>query len=250
MRRLRAFRNARRAAISQRFFRTAPGDYGHGDRFLGLDVGQIRTLAREYADLPLADIETLLESPWHEARLLAVIILANAYRRGDTKTRERVYQLYLRRTDRINNWDLVDSSAPGIVGAHLVGRSRAPLRRLARSKSVWERRIAVVATQHLIRLGEFDDTLRLASQLANDEHDLIHKAVGWMLREVGNRDERTLTSFLDERAGTLPRTTLRYAIERLTPAQRKKYMTMPRIPGARRQRKTATPHPNSTNEAE
>jgi 3-methyladenine DNA glycosylase AlkD len=241
MRRMQTLKDPRRAASSQRFFRTSPGEYGHGDRFLGLDVGQIRALAREFADLRLDEVETLLESPWHEARLLAVIILANAYRASDARTGAQIYQLYLRRSDRINNWDLVDSSAPGIVGAHLVGRSRAPLRRLARSKSVWERRIAVVATQHLIRLGEFDDTLRLADQLANDEHDLIHKAVGWMLREVGNRDERTLTTFLDKRAGTLPRTTLRYAIERLAPAQRKKYMTMPRIPRARRQRTNSNP---------
>jgi 3-methyladenine DNA glycosylase AlkD len=222
---MQTLKDPRRAASSQRFFRTGPDEYGHGDRFLGLDVGQIRALAREFAGLALDEVETLLESPWHEARLLGVIILANAYRGADASTRARIYRLYLRRTDRINNWDLVDSSAPGIVGAHLVGRSRAPLRKLARSKSVWERRIAVVATQHLIRLGEFDDTLRLAEQLSNDEHDLIHKAVGWMLREVGKRDEPTLLRFLDRHAGALPRTALRYSIERLSPAQRKRYMS-------------------------
>jgi 3-methyladenine DNA glycosylase AlkD len=228
LRRMHGLSDPRRATSSARFFRTGPGEYGAGDRFLGLDAPQIRELAREFRSLPLSEVETLLESPWHEARLLAAVLLANAYGRGDDKTRDQVYRLYLRRTDRVNNWDLVDSSAPYIVGAHLLERSRAPLYKLARSKNVWERRIAIVATQHLIRHGEFDDTLRLAEQLIDDEHDLIHKAVGWMLREVGKRDERTLTDFLDRRAGALPRTTLRYAIERLTPAQRKRYMAAPR----------------------
>jgi len=227
-RRLRQLADPERAVHSQRFFRTGPGEYGAGDRFLGLNVPQVRQLAVEFSDLPLPEIETLLESPWHEARLLAVILLANSYRRGDSRTREQVYRLYLRRTDRINNWDLVDSSAPNIVGAHLLARSRVPLYKLARSKSLWERRIAVVATQHFIRRGQFDDTLRLAELLIDDEHDLIHKAVGWMLREVGKRDERTLLGFLDRHAGALPRTALRYAIERLTPAQRKRYMAAPR----------------------
>lgn len=234
LRRMRALGDPRRAVHSQRFFRTGPGEYGAGDRFLGLTVPQIRGLARECSGLPLTELETLLESRWHEARLLAVILLEDAYRRGDAKTRDRVYRLYLRRTDRINNWDLVDTSAPGIVGAHLLGRSRAPLRKLARSRSLWERRIAVVATQHFIRHGEFEDTLQLAELLIEDEHDLILKAVGWMLREVGKRDERTLTRFLDRVAQALPRTALRYAIERLTPSQRKRYMTAPTHSTARK----------------
>lgn len=234
LRSLRDLADSKRAEHSLRFFRTAPGEYGAGDRFLGLTVPQIRGLAREFPDLPLSELEVLLESPWHEARLLAVILLEDTYRLGDATTRGRVYRLYLRRTDRINNWDLVDSSAPGIVGAHLADRSRAPLTKLARSKHLWERRIAIVATQHLIRRGEFGDTLRLAELLIDDEHDLIHKAVGWMLREVGKRDEGTLVDFLDRRAGALPRTSLRYAIERLTPAQRKRYMAMPRQSSARK----------------
>jgi 3-methyladenine DNA glycosylase AlkD len=206
----------------------AKGEYGAGDRFLGLNVPQIRQLAAEFRDLPLSEIEMLLESRWHEARLLAVLLLANAYPKADGATKERIYRLYLRRTDRINNWDLVDVSAPQVVGAHLLRRSRTPLRRLARSRNLWERRIAVLATQHFIQHSEFDDTLRLAELLMNDQHDLIHKAVGWMLREVGKRDERTLLSFLDRHAGVMPRTTLRYAIERLSPTQRGRYMAVPR----------------------
>jgi len=226
--RMRRLADPRGAASSQRFFRTGPGEYGEGDRFMGLDAAQIRGLAREFAKLTLPEVEALLESPWHEARLLAVVLLANAYTRGDATTRLQIYRTYLRRADRVNNWDLVDSSAPAIVGAHLLERSRAPLYKLARSEILWERRIAIVATQHLIRHGEYDDTLRLAVLLIDDEQDLIHKAVGWMLREVGKRDERTLLDFLNRHAGGLPRTALRYSIERLTPGQRKRYMSAPR----------------------
>ncbi|HEY8174953.1 MAG TPA: DNA alkylation repair protein [Gemmatimonadaceae bacterium] len=228
LRRMRELADPRRAVISQRFFKSGAGQYGAGDKFLGLTVPQIRALSREIGVLPLPEIEKLLESDLHEARLLALILLTSAYRRGDAKVRERIYRLYLRRTDRINNWDLVDLSAPNIVGAHLLDRSRAPLRTLARSKSLWERRIAVVATQHLIQQRQFDDTLELAELLLGDEEDLMHKAVGWMLREVGKRDERTLVSFLDKHAGAMPRTALRYAIERLSPAQRRRYMETPR----------------------
>jgi len=219
-----------RAAGLQRFFRTGPGEYGVGDRFLGLNVPQIREAAREFPGLPLREIEELLESPWHETRLMGVLLLTQAYNRGDPRDKERIYRLYMRRIDRVNNWDLVDLSAPGVVGTHLLRRSRAPLYKLARSKNVWARRIAVVATQTFIRHRQFAETLRLAKLLSRDQHDLIHKAVGWMLREVGKRDQRTLTGFLDGHAARLPRTTLRYAIERLTPAQRKRYMTAPRPP--------------------
>jgi 3-methyladenine DNA glycosylase AlkD len=213
----------------QQFFRTGPGEYGAGDLFLGLSMPQVRGLAKELGELPLAEVEELLESHWHEARLLALVLLTNAYRAGSATERAKIYRLYMRRTDRINNWDLVDVSAPGVVGAHLFGRSRTPLFRLARSKNLWERRIAIVATQHFIQRGDFADTLRIARTLIADKHDLIHKAVGWMLREVGKRDERTLTRFLDRYAGALPRTTLRYSIERLSPTQRKRYMAAPSL---------------------
>jgi 3-methyladenine DNA glycosylase AlkD len=228
--RLRALHNPARAEFVQGFFKSKPGEYGAGDKFLGLSVPQVRAIARELRALPLAEIEALLASPWHEVRLLAVILLAERYRKEDAATQEAIYRLYLRLTSRINNWDLVDSSAGPVVGAHLLRRSRAPLRRLARSRSLWERRIAIIATQHFIQRGEFDDTLQLAQQLLGDREDLIHKAVGWMLREVGKRDERVLTDFLDEHAGAMPRTALRYAIERLSPARRQKYMAVPRSP--------------------
>jgi 3-methyladenine DNA glycosylase AlkD len=228
VRELQRLADPERAGGLQQFFRTRPGEYGAGDLFLGLSMPQVRGLAKELGDLPLAEVEKLLESQWHEARLLALVLLTNAYRHGDSAMQAKIYRLYMRRTDRVNNWDLVDVSAPGIVGAHLFGRSRTPLFRLARSSDLWERRIAVVATQYFIQRRDFADTLRIARILMADKHDLIHKAVGWMLREVGKRDERSLTRFLDRHAGALPRTALRYSIERVSPAQRKRYMTAPR----------------------
>jgi len=228
--RLRALADPARATFLLGFFRTGPGEYGEGDRFLGINVPQIRTLAREFASLPLDDIERLLESSLHEARLLALVLMAGRYARSDAKMQEQLYRLYLRRTDRINNWDLVDTSAPQVVGAHLWKRSRAPLRRLARSKSLWERRIAMVATQYFITRGDFDDAIAIAETLLSDREDLIHKATGWMLREVGKRDEATLLRFLDRHAAAMPRTALRYSIERLSPAKKKQYMSVPRKP--------------------
>jgi 3-methyladenine DNA glycosylase AlkD len=228
---LTAVRNALRDAGSpkdavflQRFFKTGPGQYGEGDQFLGIRVPATRTLARRFADLPLPDVEKLLHDKFHEARLLALVLLVGRYERGDDAERQRVYRLYLANTDRINNWDLVDLSAPDIVGAHLETRSRAPLDKLATSKSLWERRIAIVATYWFIRLRHFDDTFRIATALLDDKHDLIHKAVGWMLREVGKRDESALERFLDRHAKTMPRTALRYSIERMTPERRRHYM--------------------------
>jgi 3-methyladenine DNA glycosylase AlkD len=227
-RRLRELGDPRDAEFLQRFFRTAPGEYGAGDKFLGIRVPVTRQVAREFRSLPLDDIITLLHDPYHEARLLALIMLVDAYERGTSGEREAIFRLYVKNAPRVNNWDLVDSSAPQIVGAHLATRRRGLLDRLARSKNLWERRIAIVATQHLIRIGEFDDTIRIAKRLLHDEHDLIHKAVGWMLREVGKRDERTLELFLEEHAHEMPRTMLRYAIERLTSAQRKHFMAASR----------------------
>lgn len=223
-RRLQEAGNPDDAVFLQRFFKTGPGQYGEGDQFLGIRVPMTRTLAREFADLPLSDIEKLLHDKWHEARVLALVLLTNQYARADAPERSKVYRIYLANTARINNWDLVDLSAPGIVGAHLETRSRAPLDTLAKSRSVWERRIAIVATYYFIRRDEFDDTLRIATTLLGDSHDLIHKAVGWMLREVGKRDERVLERFLDEHALAMPRTALRYSIERMSPAKRKRYM--------------------------
>ena len=223
--RLRALANPARARALLWFFKTKPGEYGHGDRFLGLTMPQVRELAREYRDLSLAQLERLLESSWHEARTLALAILVWQYEHAKTiAERERIYRLYLRRTDRINNWDLVDISAPRIVGAHLFTRPRGILMRLARSSSLWERRIAIVSTAYMISRDDFAPTFSLVRVLMKDSHDLIHKAMGWMLREVGKRDERALRRFLDEHADRLPRTTLRYSLERFSPRVRQRYM--------------------------
>lgn len=237
VRRLEAMADPKRAASLRWFFKTGPGQYGEGDLFIGLTMPQARQLVTEYAALPLEEVERLLDSTWHEARTLAVVIMANRYRTASPSERAAIYRLYLRRSDRINNWDLVDISAPHVVGAHLERRSRAPLRRLAKSTLLWDRRIAMVSTMWFIRNGEFEDTFDIARMLLDDREDLIHKAMGWMLREVGKKDERALLGFLDRHAGELPRTALRYSLERLSPALRRHYMDVPRVaPGGRPRR--------------
>jgi 3-methyladenine DNA glycosylase AlkD len=213
-----------RADSHTSFFKTGHGEYGAGDRFLGVTVPQLRTIAREYRDMPLKYVVKLLQSPWHEERLLALLIMVGQYARADTSTRRTIHQMYLRNTKSINNWDLVDSSAAQIVGAHLESRDRRVLRRLARSKLMWERRIAMIATYHYIRRRDFKDALTVAGLLRRDEHDLIHKAVGWMLREIGNRDRGAEERFLRKHARTMPRTMLRYAIEKFPQPLRRKYM--------------------------
>ncbi len=224
---IRKVARAERAASNKWFFKTGPGEYGAGDRFLGVTVPQLRALARNYADLPLKQAVRLLQSPWHEERLLALIIMVRQYARGDTRARQAVHKVYLRNTASINNWDLVDSSAAQIVGAHLeAGDRRRVLRHLARSKSVWERRIAMIATYHYIRQDDFEDALAIAALMRHDEHDLIHKAVGWMLREIGKRDRTVEERFLRKHARTMPRTMLRYAIEKFPPPLRRKYLSM------------------------
>ena len=223
---VRKVARAERAEINKWFFKTGPGEYGAGDRFLGVTVPQLRTLARNYADLPLTEAVRLLRSPWHEERLLALFILVGQFTRGDAPARQAIHQAYLRNTKSINNWDLVDSSAAQIVGAHLETRDRRLLRRLARSKSLWERRIAMIATYHYIRQGDFTDALAIAALLRRDEHDLIHKAVGWMLREIGKRDRTAEERFLRAHARTMPRTMLRYAIEKFPEPLRRKYLSM------------------------
>ena len=208
-----------------RFFKTGPGEYGAGDRFLGLRVPALRALALKYAGLDHADVLELLTSSWHEERLLALVLLANAYKRGDDARRGTIHRAYLANTRYINNWDLVDASAEHIVGPHVDPRDIALLERLARSKDMWERRIAIVSTFHFIKREEFRPTLKIAAMLLNDSHDLIHKAVGWMLREVGKRDRGVLDAFLRKHYKRMPRTMLRYAIERHPEGIRKKYLT-------------------------
>jgi len=215
-----------KAKILQRFFKTGPGQYGEGDVFAGITVPVTRKLVRKHRDLPLEDAAGLLMSPVHEERLLALLILVEKARRGDEETRKRVYGLYLRNTRHVNNWDLVDLSAEHIVGAWLAGRDKKKLYRLAKSKNLWERRIAIVATFHEIKRGIPDHTLALADVLMGDRHDLIHKAVGWMLREVGKRcSADTLREYLRTRYRCMPRTMLRYAIERFPAEERKAYLS-------------------------
>lgn len=226
---IRKLARPERAATNKWFFKTAPGEYGAEDKFLGVTVPQLRVLAREYRDMPLKYIVTLLRSPWHEERLLALLILVGQYIHGDARVRRDIHQLYLRNTASINNWDLVDTSAAQIVGAHLESRDRRVLRRLARSTSVWERRIAIIATYHYIRQRDFRDALAIAALLRGDEHDLIHKAVGWMLREIGKRDRATEERFLRKHAPRMPRTMLRYAVERFPPRIRRKYLTLKQL---------------------
>lgn len=208
----------------RRYFKTGPDDYGAGDRFLGVSVPQLRQLARQHQDLALGQVSGLLSSPWHEERLLAALILVRQYNRGTAHQRETIYRLYIRRRVRINNWDLVDSSAEHIVGAHLRKGDRSVLRRLATSRSVWDRRIAIMATFHYIKRGEFAETLRLARLLLTDPHDLIHKAVGWMLRETGKRDRTVTEHFLRRHVKRMPRTMLRYAIELFPSRLRRRYL--------------------------
>lgn len=190
---------------------------------------QCRKLAKTYHDLPISDTIKLLQSPFHEDRLIALLILIYQYHAGNTQTQKNIYTRYLQSTQWINNWDLVDTSAHKIVGRHLLHRSHAPLLTLARSKNLWERRIAIVATMMFISENQFDTTINIATLLLNDQHDLIHKAVGWMLREVGKRDTATLKQFLDQHASQMPRTMLRYAIEKLATKQRLYYLHRPRL---------------------
>ena len=223
-RQVRALGSRERATHSLRFFKTGPGEYGEGDRFLGLTVPMLRMLAREHQDLPIKEVTRLLQSPWHEERLLALLILVRQYARGTPATRAAIHRLYLKNTKHINNWDLVDSSAECIVGAHLAHRDRSLLARLARSNDLWERRIAIIATFHFIKRGEFRPTFNIAQLLLDDEHDLIHKATGWMLREVGQRDRKAELKFLDRYSHRMPRTMLRYAIERFPPQKRREWL--------------------------
>jgi 3-methyladenine DNA glycosylase AlkD len=222
--RLRALGDPERARVLGRFFKTGPGQYGEGDVFAGLTVPAIRRLALEYRFLTFPEVIRLLGSPLHEARLLALLLLVRRYAEGDASVRERVYRAYLGHTRFVNSWDLVDVSAEHIIGAHLANGGRERLRALASSALLWERRIAVMATFHFIRRGDFSDTFHIAGMLLGDPEDLIHKAVGWMLREIGKRDRPAEESFLREHCRVMPRTMLRYAIEKFPEPLRKRYL--------------------------
>ena len=206
------------------FFKTGPGEYGEGDVFVGVRVPAIRKVAKEFQSLPLSEVVRLLHSKIHEERLAALVILVLQAAQGNGETRTQVYDLYLANTKYINNWDLVDLSAPQLVGRYLEARSRRPLYRLATSSWLWDRRISILATFHFIRQGDFGDTFTIAEMLLADKEDLIHKAVGWMLREVGKRDQAVLESFLDKHCPIMPRTMLRYAIEKFPDKKRQGYL--------------------------
>ena len=221
---IRAEADPARAAFVAGFFKTGPGQYGEGDNFLGIAVPVLRRIAREHRELSLQDTLTLLRSSWHEERAVALIILVEAHNRGTEKERVAIHRAYLANTAHVNNWDLVDAAAGDLVGSHIPERGMPMLERLAKSPSLWERRIAIVATFWTIRHDNFAPTLAIAERLMNDGHDLLHKAIGWMLREVGKRDPAVLRAFLEIHAATMPRTALRYAIERMAPAERKDFM--------------------------
>jgi 3-methyladenine DNA glycosylase AlkD len=223
--RLRGLGSPEAAAGAARFFKTGPGQYGEGDILLGLRAQEMHRLSKEHVGLAVRDLRVLLRSPVHEDRMLALLILVRRAAKGDSGVKEKIYKLYLAHTRYINNWDLVDSSAREIVGGHLADKSREPILKLARSKNMWERRISIVATHFFIRQGDFADTLRISELLLGDKEDLIHKAVGWMLREVGKKDQPTLEAFLRRHGKVMPRIALRYAIERFPKELRLAYLT-------------------------
>ncbi len=224
--RLEAHRSPEELEKRRRYFKTGEGQYGEGDEFMGVRMGQVFALAKEFIEVPPGEIEKLLESPLHEVRAGALSIMDKQARRKKTPEtrRKELFHLYLRRIDRIDNWDLVDVACPYVVGGYLFDKPRDVLYELARSESLWERRTAIVSTSYFIKQGDLDDTFEIAALLLDDEEDLIHKATGGWLREAGKRDRRRLLRFLDRHAATMPRTMLRYATEHLGREQRTRYL--------------------------
>jgi len=218
--------NQEKAKVLQGFFKTGKGEYGEGDIFLGIVVPEQRKIAKKFADLELAELQKLLESKIHEERLASLFILVAKFKKAkeNEKLRKEIFDFYLANTRNINNWDLVDLSAPNIVGNYLIDKDKSILFKLAKSKNLWEKRIAVLATFEFIRRNEFETTFRIAEILLNDNHDLIHKAVGWMLREIGKRDPEAEEKFLKKHYGKMPRTMLRYAIEKFDEKKRRFYL--------------------------
>ncbi|MCH7676476.1 DNA alkylation repair protein [candidate division KSB1 bacterium] len=216
--------NPKIAEHSLRFFKTGPGEYGEGDLFLGIRVPVTKKVARKFKELPVDEVLKLLKSKYHEERLLALIMLVNRFKKETDKEQKKIYEAYLSHTKYINNWDLVDGSAHQIVGGYLFERDRKPLYQLAKSKSLWERRISMIATYTFIKRDDFEDTLNLSAILLTDEEDLMHKAVGWMLREVGKKDIEVEERFLRKHYKKMPRTMLRYAIEKFEEKKRKGYL--------------------------
>jgi 3-methyladenine DNA glycosylase AlkD len=221
---LEALSDPRRAQSLMRYFKTGPGEYGEGDLFIGITVPVLRKASLQFADLGYQDLTKLIKSKIHEDRLFALMILGRRFGRSDPAEQEKIFKFYMRHIKQINNWDLVDGSCEQIVGAYLSNRNRDLLDKLAVSRNLWQRRISIISTFHFIKRGDFQDTLRISGLLLGDSHDLIHKAVGWMLREVCNRNEETGEKFLRAHLRKLPRTTLRYAIERFPAKKRRSYL--------------------------
>ncbi|MBI2579722.1 MAG: DNA alkylation repair protein [Candidatus Aenigmarchaeota archaeon] len=225
MKELEAAGNPERAKVYSKFFKTGKGEYGEGDVFLGITVPEQRKISRKYPSASFGDLERLLSSNIHEHRLTALLVLVEKYRKSDEKARKMVFDFCMKNISGINSWDLVDTAAPSVIGGHLLDRDRSILYKLAKG-GLWERRIAIVSTYAFIKNGALDDTFRIAEMLLDDEHDLIHKAVGWMLREVGKRNTDILEKFLLKNSRRMPRTMLRYAIERFPERKRKFYMKL------------------------
>jgi len=223
---LRKYASREKAVVLQGFFKTGPGEYAQGDKFIGVKAPDIRKVSLKYSGLPEREVLGLLYSPVHEERLLALSILIARFSKAGEEERTGIFRLYLKNTRQINNWDLVDLSAPQIVGRYLADKDKKLLYGLAVSKSLWERRIAIVSTLAFIRLNRFAETLKIAAMLLKDKEPLIHKAAGWMLREVGKRSRKTEEGFLDKHALNMPRTMLRYAIERFPEAERRAYLSL------------------------
>jgi 3-methyladenine DNA glycosylase AlkD len=222
---LNKFADKKRAKNSIWYFKTGEGQYGYGDVFIGVTVPKQRKIAKKFYNLQLVEIQKLLKSKIHEHRLTALFILTKQFEVGDEVFQTKIVRLYLRNTKNINNWDLVDQSAPRILGAYLCSKKRNVLYKLVKSKNLWERRIAILSTLYfIVKTHDYSDTLKISKILLLDKHDLIHKAVGWMLREVGKRDEKVLTQFLEKNMRNIPRTTLRYAIEKFPETKRQKFL--------------------------
>ena len=221
---LARFGNPKNAKILSGFFKTGRGQYGYGDVFLGAKVPETRIVAKKFNKLNLKDLKKLLSSKVHEERLCALLILIHRFKQSDSKNKKIIVDFYLQNTQKVNNWDLVDLSADKILGNYLIDKGKSVLYRLVKSQNIWERRISIVSTFAFIRNNKFDDTIKISEILLNDQHDLIRKAVGWMLREIGKRDEKVLIKFLDKHYRKMPRTTLRYAIERLDEKKKEFYM--------------------------
>ena len=222
---IQALANKEIAVHSLRFFKTGKGQYGHGDLFLGVRAPKIRSIAKEHIDISTTDMKTLICSKYHEERFLGLIILVNKYAKTkDKKNRNQLYKIYVSSFKHINNWNLVDVTCPHVTGKHLIDKDRTILYKWAKSEDLWTKRIAMVSTFSFIRKNDLEDTFKIAEILLHDEHDLIHKAVGWMLREAGKRDIKKEETFLKKYYKTMPRTMLRYSIEKFPESKRQKYL--------------------------